>query len=61
MTDPVLELEASDGPERVLDGDLHSVTDDEYFDALATMPPLLDEHGQVVDHLDGVVDERPGR
>lgn len=56
-TDP----KPSDGPERHLDGNLHTVTDDEYFDALATMPPVLDGAGAPVDAFEGVVDERPSR
>ena len=42
-----------------LDGDLHSVTDDEYFDALATAPVIRDGDGNPVDIAADVVDARP--
>jgi hypothetical protein len=41
-----------------LDGDLHSVTDDEYFAALAAMPVVRDADGKPVDVIGDVVDAR---
>ncbi len=59
MTQP---LEPSDSPEAALEADLHSLGDDEYFDALEAMPPLRDaDSGDVVDHREGVRDERQRR
>ncbi len=56
MTDPA--HEPSDSPEAALAGDLGTVTDDEYFDALAVMPPVLEEDGRPVDVTSDVRDER---
>ena len=42
-----------------LEGDLHSATDDEYFDALATAPVIRDADGNPVDIAIDVVDARP--
>ena len=57
MTEPE-ELPADDHPAAAAEGDLHSVTDDEYFTALH-VPELTDaETGQPVDSTEGVVDAR---
>lgn len=55
-------LEPSDGPEAALEGNLGTVTDDEFFEAFAVMPPLVDaETGEPVDAAEGVRDERQSR
>lgn len=59
MTTPPGALEPSDSPEAALEGDLHTVTDDEYFEALAAMPPLHDaDDGHVLNAAEGVRDDR---
>jgi hypothetical protein len=58
MTEP---LEPSDSPEAALAGELGTVTDDEYFDAVAALPSVRDEHGQPVDVTSDIRDERPRR
>jgi hypothetical protein len=53
------DLEPSDSPEAALEGDLATVTDDEYFEALAAMPVMTDaDTGVPVDAAEGVRDER---
>jgi len=41
-----------------LDGDLHSLSDDEYFEALAAMPAVRDADGSPVDVTGDVQDRR---
>lgn len=46
-------------PEAALEARMETVTDDEFFDALADLPPLIDaETGERVDATEGVRDER---
>lgn len=41
------------------EGDLHSLSDDDYFAALEEMPPVYDENGnQITGLFDDVVDMR---
>lgn len=41
------------------EGNLHDLSDDDYFDAIATMPPVYDADGHVVTGLfDDVIDAR---
>jgi len=58
VTEPEV-LEPSDSPSAVLEGNLRTVTDDEYFDAQTAIPPGVDDDGRTYDPLEGVVDERP--
>lgn len=45
--------------ERIREGDLHNLSDDDYFDALAEMPPVYDADGNEVTGLfDDVQDKR---
>jgi hypothetical protein len=45
--------------EQIREGDLHNLTDDDYFDALAQMPPVYDADGNEVGGLfDDVQDKR---
>lgn len=62
MSDPNVDLEPSDSPEAALEGDLSTVTDDEFFDALAALPALIDyDTGEHLDPAEGVRDERDHR
>lgn len=43
----------------IREGDLHSLSDDDYFDAIAVMPKVLDADGnEVTGIFDDVVDAR---
>lgn len=45
--------------EQIREGDLHNLSDDEYFAALEQMPPVYDADGnEVTDLFDDVVDLR---
>lgn len=45
--------------EQIREGDLHNLSDDDYFDALAQMPPVFDADGNEVTGLfDDVQDMR---
>lgn len=65
MTNPQNEpvLEPSDSDEAALEADLGTVTDDEFFDALAQLPPFLTDAatGEPIDPREGVVDDRNHR
>lgn len=44
------------------EGDLHNLSDDDYFDAIAAMPPVYDADGNEVPSLfDDVVDKRAAK
>jgi hypothetical protein len=55
------QLEPSDSPSAALEGDLGTVSDDEYFAALAGLPPGVDDAGTEYDPREGVVDVRDSR
>lgn len=52
------ELEPDDSPLAAAEGNLGTVTDDEYFDSLAQVPAARDEAGESVNHREGVRDLR---
>lgn len=61
MTDPPVPpagLEPSDSPQAALEGDLATVTDDEFFDALGATPLGREADGTVHDPAADVLDLR---
>lgn len=57
MTGPA-ELEPDESPLAAAEGNLGTVTDDEFFDALAQTPPGRDDAGDEHDPAEGVRDLR---
>lgn len=56
------ELEPDDSPAAAAEADMASVTDAEYFEALARLPAAVDSAtGEPVDLAEGVRDERDHR
>lgn len=57
MTGPA-ELEPDESPLAAAEGNLGTVTDDEFFDALDRLPAAADADGEPVDLTEGVRDLR---
>jgi hypothetical protein len=59
MTDPPEQLEPDNHPDSVLEANLSTVTDDEFFAAIDAGVPLgRDDHGDVIDTTEDVADLR---
>ena len=56
--DPPVELEPDNSPLAAAEGNLASVSDDEYFDALDHVPPARTDDGTEVNPREGVRDLR---